>query len=148
MATKHVLVPFEPSDASIKAFQTALSIAKENQAKVTLVTVIKPLVQWGWSGNIVVDLFSEYIKNEYDRHKVEKLWEGLQQESKKMNVKFDATVISDSLPAKGIVKFARKNDVDLILMGHRRRTGWAKLQSSVSEEVQEMYPPRKVLVVN
>ena len=72
MKTSNILVPFEISSTSYKAFRTALDIAKENKAILTVLTVINS------SGKAETHGFEHMLPGmvlaEYDQRRVENEW--------------------------------------------------------------------------
>ena len=147
MITSHILVPFEISSASYKAFRAALDIAKDDKAKLTVLTVVNSNGKSN-SGSME-QMLSEMVLDEYDQRRIENEWPKLLKDAQNMNVEFDASVTDSSHPAEGIVKYAQKNNVDLIIMGNRdKKELKTEYQDSVSQKVIELHPPCQVLIVN
>ncbi len=147
MKTSNILVPFEISSTSYKAFRTALDIAKENKAILTVLTVINS------SGKAETHGFEHMLPGmvlaEYDQRRVENEWPKLSKEAQNMNIELNSAVLDDSFAAKGIVNFAQENKMDLMVMGNGdRKVSKDNFQSSVSQEVIGLHPACQVLVVN
>jgi nucleotide-binding universal stress UspA family protein len=122
MPIKHILVPFEDSVASISAFDKALRMAKENNAKITVIAVLENGMSEGSLDEILVDGNMQQIKTIRDQKIVEKQWPELQKKAKEANVELDGRCIGGNgagLPPGEIVNFASKNNIDLIVTGNR-----------------------------
>ena len=122
MPIKHILVPFEDSVASNSAFDKALRMAKENNAKITVIAVLENGMSEGSLDQILVDGTMSQIKTTRDQKIIEKQWPELQRKAKEANVELDGRCIGgngEGLPPGDIVNFASKNKIDLIVTGHR-----------------------------
>jgi nucleotide-binding universal stress UspA family protein len=145
MPTKHILVPYEPSPVSYKAFKTALSIAKKNNSKVSVIMVFKHDYVYYAVGNPFFHITAEHI----EAWLLSKDFKKMIKEAKSSNIEIWTDIDFSSSVDKGIMEFAKKNKVDLIVMGHRGRKGWKKtILGSISEKVERRNPPCKVLIVN
>ena len=147
MKTSNILVPFEISSSSYKAFRTALNIAKENKAKLTVLTVVNSDGKVETHG--LEHSLPGMVLAEYDQRRVENEWPKLSKEAQNMNISLKSAVLDDSFAAKGIVNFAHENKMDLIVMGNgERKVSKDNFQTSVSQEVIGLHPTCQVLVVN
>jgi nucleotide-binding universal stress UspA family protein len=145
MSTKHILVPFEPSPVSYKAFKTALAIAKENKSKVSVIMIFKHDYLYYTGRGAIFPASAEYI----EAWLVSKEFKKMIKEAKAANVEIWTDIEFSSSVDKGIIEFARKNLVDLIVMGYRGRKGWTKtILGSISEKVARRKPPCNLLVIN
>jgi nucleotide-binding universal stress UspA family protein len=145
MPTKHILVPFEPSSASYKAFKTALSIAKENKSKTSVIMIFKHDYVYYAVGNPFFHIAAEHI----EAWLLSKDFMKMIKEAKSSKVEIITDIGFSSSVEKGIIDFAKKNKVDLIVMGQRGRKGWKKtILGSISEKVAHSNPPCKLLIVN
>ena len=147
MKTSNILVPFEISSTSYKAFRTALDIAKENKATLTVLSVVNS------NGKAETHGFEHMLPGmvlaEYAQRRVENEWPKLSKEAQNMNINLSSAVLDDSFAAKGIVNFAQENKIDLIVMGNGNgKISKDNFQSSVSQEVIGLHPACQVLVVN
>jgi len=129
---KRILVPFDFSDLSKKAFHYAVNFARKFKSQIDLLYVIDTdvhpaLYSWGLKSvsqlipdikERVSDSLDEIIKNE-----------------RASNLKINRHFI-DGKPYREIVKFSKKHCNDLIIIGTHGRTGVDKfLLGSVSEKV-------------
>lgn len=122
MNIQHILVPTDFSSFSDLAIQNASFLREKFEARITLLHVLTPLEadalvsQPGnpWE-NVVLRIRNEMAK-EVERNATSSIPEG----------QLDLEVVVGE-PAEEIVRFARENKVDLIVMGTHGRTGLASV---------------------
>jgi nucleotide-binding universal stress UspA family protein len=133
-----ILVGYDGSKASDKAFDNALSLAKSHGAELYVLTVSRP-------PEIGDDVETEaVIENSREHHR--KLLVPLRKKAAQAGVKahFEVAV---GHPAEQIMSCADRHRADLIVVGDRGRSKFARmLLGSVSETVVQ-YANRPVLVV-
>ena len=133
-----ILVGYDGSKAGEKAFESALNLAKSHGAELYVLTVSRP-------PEIGDDVETEaVIENSRQHHR--KLLAPLQRAAKAAGVKgrFEVAV---GHPAEQIIFHADQHRVDLIVVGDRGRSKFARLLlGSVSKTVVQ-YAGRPVLVV-
>ena len=123
MPIKNILVPFEDSVASNLAFDKALDLAKENNAKITIIAVLDSRFTEG-------EVFDQgqingtmQLKTIRDQKIVEKQWPELQRKAREANVELDGRYIGgvngEGLPVEEIINFATRNEINLIVTGNR-----------------------------
>jgi len=118
----NILVPLDFSESSLNALETAIAIAKQQKAKITLLNVVDSSFMFGFKGvyyisektiDSIVDvserMLNPILKTLKEEHKV----------CSTMEVKV-------GLVPQCIVKAASKNDVDLIIMGTHGASGVRK----------------------
>ncbi len=136
-----ILVPIDGSETSFKTTRYALSLARERKASVTLLHVsdIPPL-----------PLHMAPLEKYYEevREEAEKWFNSIKSLPESKDVETRTKVITAALSVVGsIVKFAEDNDIDLIVIGTRGRSKFAKLlMGSVTSGVTT-HAPCPVLVV-
>lgn len=142
---KHIMVPFRPSDVFFRAFNHAVNIAKQNNARITVVKVIDYRAGLGIDMMMAADMLSR----EYDLHKFDVILAGLQKQAILSDVNLDVKIMDLHLsPAKAFVDFAYQNDVDLVVMGRIKKTGWGKhFSSDISDEIMDLSPTCNVVMV-
>ena len=146
---KHILVPIESSDVSYKAFSRALEIAKENHAKITLIHVVnQKIMKWGGGLSGAIIRGFDYLITKRKIPDLESIFNKMLEEAEKLNIEVYGEIVNDWYPAKGIISYAKKNNVDLIVMATRGKEESTFDDPSCLREVKEMYPPCEVLVVN
>ena len=119
----NILVPFDLSNQSIRAFKSALDIAKKYNSKITLLTCLEGDAWHHKFYDSRAD--NELIKKQkkVTLSQVEKL-EAL---AKKANVTAKSQILKSTSVVKDIVTFAKSRKIDLIVMGSHGRTGVDKL---------------------
>lgn len=133
-----ILVGYDGSEAGNKAFDSALALAKNHNAELYVLTISRP-------PEIGDDVETEaVIENSREYHR--KLLAPLQRRTEQAGVKGHFQVAVGH-PAEQIIMTADKHQVDLIVVGDRGRSKFARLLlGSVSKTVVQ-YADRPVLVV-
>jgi nucleotide-binding universal stress UspA family protein len=135
---KKILVGYDGSEAGKKAFDTALELAVRDKSDLYVVTVARP-PEFGDEVET-----EAAIENSREHHR--KLLAPLQAAASRKNVRahFELAV---GHAAEQIIYHADRHQVDLIVVGHRGRSKFARLLlGSVSKQVVQ-YADRQVLVV-
>lgn len=114
MITK-MLVGFDASEESYKAFDFALDMAvsHKSEPEILVLSVIRPP-----EGMNLVDTGS--LMDEAAKEFKEEL-QGLIDKARSQNIRI-STEVAVGHPADTIVKFANENDCSLIIVGHRGRS--------------------------
>jgi len=135
---RKILVGYDGSKAGNKAFDSALELAKNHNAELYVLTISRP-------PEIGDDVETEaVIENSREYHR--KLLVPLQRKTDQAGVKgyFEVAV---GHPAEQIISKADQHQVDLIVVGDRGHSKFARLLlGSVSKTVVQ-YADRPVLVV-
>ncbi|ABX13170.1 universal stress protein [Nitrosopumilus maritimus] len=118
-----ILIPFDGSGYSQKAFDKALEIAEKFASKLIVTTVLQSKVSE--SAGISLERMQEIQDEETDTATA--MLKELESQANAKNVPFSLEVIHNPSPSDGIVSFAEKNNVDLIVIGSHGRTGFRKL---------------------
>ena len=142
---QHVMIPFRPDDVFFRAFETALNIARENNALLSLVKVVAYPAGIGIDELMVLDLASR----EYDMFQFDKILPRLHVDADSAKVKLNVHVLDLQLsPANAFVKFASNHKVELMVVGSIAKKGWNKhLNSDISDEIMDLNPPCNVILV-
>ena len=135
---KRILLAYDGSDSSKKAFETAVAMAARDHAELFVVSVARPL-------EIADDVETEaVIENARQSHR--RMLAGLKSAIAAKNVKAHLDVVVGH-PAEQIIYEADKRGVDVIVIGDRGRSKFARLMlGSTSKQVVE-HAGRPVLVV-
>jgi nucleotide-binding universal stress UspA family protein len=145
---KHILVATDGSELAQKGLEHALALAKLIEAKVTVLTVSEPLsaeaaraAQQSGIDNPATRYDQQIAKLMKDR------FASIEQRAAELGIKVDLTHEIDDAPAEAIVRFAKYNDCDLIVMSSHGRRGVQKmlLGSQTSEVLVKTTVP--VLVI-
>ena len=118
-----ILVPFDGSGYSQKAFDKALEIAEKFTSKLIVITVLQS--KMSDSAGISLERMQEIQDEETDAATA--MLKELESQANAKNVPFSMEVIHNPSSADGIVTFADKNNMDLIVIGSHGRTGFRKL---------------------
>ena len=118
-----ILVAYDGSGFSQKAFEKGLTIAEKFESQLIVLTVIQSKISD--SAGISVERLKE-IQDEEDNDATEML-KKLEVEANAKNVSFSMKIIRNPSTSDGIVNFAHSNNVDLIVIGSHGRTGFRKL---------------------
>ena len=134
---RKILIGYDGSEAAKKAFDTALELAVRDKSDLYVVTVARP-PEFGDEVET-----EAVIENSREYHR--KLLAPLQAAvSRKIRAHFEVAV---GHAAEQIIYHADRHEVDLIVVGNRGRSKFARLLlGSVSKQVTE-YAQRPVLVV-
>jgi len=135
---RKILIAYDGSDASRKAFDTACALAGQHSAELFVLTVARP-------PEVADDVETEAVienSRQYHRRMLAELKSPLA--AKKIKAHLEVAV---GHPAEQIIYHADKHGVDLIVVGDRGRSKFARLLlGSVSKQVTE-HADRPVLVV-
>lgn len=106
---KKILIATDGSDHARKAIEYASDIAAKYKAAVYIIHVTPPLGSWA-EGDV------EKIKDNQQKF-ANQVIEEAEREVKKKGVESYQSTILQGHPAGEIIEFARKNSVDMIVMG-------------------------------
>ncbi len=120
---KKILVPFDGSGYSQKAYEKALEIAEKLESEITVVTVLQSKISD--STGISIERMEE-IQDEEENIATTML-KKLEGQANSKNVPFSIKIIHNPSSVDGILAFAESNNVDLIVMGSHGRTGFRKI---------------------
>ena len=119
---RNILVPYDFTSFSDLAFEKAMEIAKKFDSKLTLLSVIGSDVDTsGMSWSRAQEAHDEMeTKIKEDLRKIKDA-------SKSENVEILVELVHNPSSVDGILSYAEKNNVDLIVMGSHGRSGFKKL---------------------
>jgi len=120
---KNILVPFDLSNQSTRAFKVAADVAKKYNSKIVILTCVEGDACHHKYYDAKDD--SELIKKQ---EKVSKKYlEKLELIAIKNKVPITSNIIASKSVIKDIVTFAKSRKHDLVLIGSHGRTGFDKL---------------------
>jgi nucleotide-binding universal stress UspA family protein len=135
-----ILVAIDGSDQSIKAAEYAIGIARDNKAQLIALTVLD-ITQIGYAASAFIaspmhglDELERRRKEAQERlNKVGKL---ISQKDADNDIQFKSQIEESMSVAGTIVDYAENQNIDLIVVGSRGRSGFTKLLlGSVASEV-------------
>lgn len=129
---KKILLPTDGSEHAARAAEHALWIAHKSNAKLTIISVIESTFIVGLPSADVTDEIRDMLKTEAQKHinKIQKL-----AEEKGYNVNMEL-VVKEGSPATTILKYAKEEDIDLIIMGTSGKSGIDRLlMGSVAQNI-------------
>jgi nucleotide-binding universal stress UspA family protein len=132
MEFKKILVAYDSSGFSNRAFKKALEIAEPYTSKITIATVITGIYQpsMGFSMKYSKELLEKHTKI------LKKIFAKLQAESKKKNLSLSFKILHDPSVSKAILNYVNSNNFDLVVIGSHGRTGLNKIiLGSVANDV-------------
>lgn len=133
MVFERILVPFDSSSYSKKAYEKALDIAKNFNGRIFLLTI----VQGPYMGKPYKGRFNKKgISSEKER--VNKIVSKMSKQAEKNGVDCKSAIKYSESVIEGILNYADSKKIQLIIMGSRGKTGFKKLLlGSVSSGVSQ-----------
>lgn len=140
----HILVPFDDSKYSNRAFEYAINLAKKHKADITVVTVMYSSVL----GSSFLDA-SQHQKT-FDRERIKKMeytFKVMNAIAEKYGISLRTEVMMRTSVAEAILSISSVRDIDLIIMGTRGRGGARVLMlGSVAISVSQSAPCPVMLI--
>jgi nucleotide-binding universal stress UspA family protein len=115
-----ILVTIDGSDASMDAAEHAISISKEYNAELYALYVIRT----------DVDLYGPHETSEYMtkmRDEGGKYLDRVELKANEKNIQIKTVIIPSKNISGGILDYAEENNIDLIVIGTRGRSGFKRL---------------------
>ena len=120
---KKILVPFDGSGYSEKAYEKALEIAEKFESDLIVMTVLQSKIPD--SAGVSIQRLQE-LQDEQENEATNMLRK-LETEATNKNIPFSIKVVHNPSSSDGIATFAENNNIDLIVMGSHGRTGLRKI---------------------
>ncbi|WP_316505334.1 universal stress protein [Nitrosopumilus sp.] len=120
---KNILVPFDGSGYSEKAFEKALEIAEKFESDLIVMTVVQSKISD--STGMSLERLQEIQDDEEGLATT--MLKKLEVKAKEKNVPFSIKIIHNPSSSEGIVNYADSNNIDLVVMGSHGRTGFRKI---------------------
>jgi nucleotide-binding universal stress UspA family protein len=134
MAFKNILVPYDGSAYSYRAFNKAVEISKQHDSNLKVVACLDIANLGGWY--IDKRINKDIMKKA--KYLTEKLFSKLKGIAKKNSISVDFKIIESKNTVKSIISFAKSKNIDLIVMGSSGRGGFDKvLLGSVSNGIMQ-----------
>jgi nucleotide-binding universal stress UspA family protein len=134
MTITNILVPFDGSTYSVKAFKAALDIAKKQNAKIHVLTCLEKENLGAW---YVDKRINKKIINDAKKFAMEFLSK-LEKTARGSGVLLSTHILETKSISKQIVTFANSKKINLIVIGSHGQTGFNRfLLGSVSNAVSQ-----------
>ena len=112
----HILVPFDESEHASRAFGFALTLAKNFDALVSVVSVVQEKIKNSWISGTPG---REKGMTERSSTRLTKQTELLQFQAEKFDVRFQSAVLSSNSVAETLLTVIRNYKIDFVVMGTR-----------------------------
>ena len=137
---KHIMVPYDDSAYSNRAFVYALDLAKKYGAKLSVISIM-------YSSSDAVQIKHQTSVDKEKIKVMEKSYKRLRSASKKFGVPIETHMLMESSIVDNIVSFVTTYGVNLIVMGTRGRGGPKRLMfGSVAMATSQKAPCPVMLV--
>ena len=137
---KHILVPYDDSAYSNRAFVYALDLAKKYGAKLSVISIM-------YSSSHPTDIKHQTTVDDKKIKVMEKSYRRLRAAAKKFGVPIQTKMLMESSIVDNIVSFVTVKGVNLIVMGTRGRGGPKRLMfGSVAMATSQKAPCPVMLV--
>lgn len=123
MTFSKILVPFDGSGFSEKAFEKALEIAEKFESKLVVMTVIQSKISD--SSGISITRMQEI--HDEEENIATSMLKKLEEKANVKNIPLSIKTVYNPSSSDGIVNYAHSNNIDLIVMGSHGRTGFKKM---------------------
>ena len=137
MDFKNILVAYDSSSFSNRAFKSTLDVAESNKSKITIATVITGVYQpsIGFTMKYSEKMLKKYTKT------LQKTFSNLESAAKKKSIKISLKILQDPSVAKAITNYVNSHKFDLVVIGSHGRTGLNKMilgsvANSVTQKVK------------
>ena len=120
---KKILVPFDGSGYSEKAFEKGLEIAEKFGSEIIVMTVVQSKISD--SAGMSLERMQEIQDEEEDMATT--MLKKLEGKANAKKVSFSIKIIHNPSSSEGIVNYADSNNIDLVVMGSHGRTGFRKI---------------------
>lgn len=119
----NILVPFDLSNQSIRAFKTALNIAKKYNSKITILTCLEGDA---WHHKFYDSRADNELIKKQKKVSISHISK-LETLASKEDVTIKSQILKSTAVVKDITTYAKSRKIDLIVMGSHGRTGVDKL---------------------
>lgn len=125
---KHILIATDGSALGTKAVEHGLALAKQDKARVSVVTVTEP-----WSATDIAHEVRQGRPDPIGRYEdleaaaAKKILDGVAQHATANGVSCDLIHVKDQHPAEGIISAANDKGCDLIVMASHGRRGISRI---------------------
>lgn len=132
MEFKNILVAYDSSDFSNRAFKSALDIAEADKSKITIATVVTGVYQPS------IGFSMKYAGNMLEQHRklIKKIFTGLESMASKKGVKLSLKILHNPSVPNAIINYVNSHKYDVIVIGSHGRKDINKIiLGSVANEI-------------
>lgn len=132
MEFKNILVAYDSSTFSNRAFKSALDIAEADKSKITIATVVTGVYQPS------IGFSMKYAGNMLEEHRklIKKIFAGLESAANKKGVKLSLKILHNPSVSDAIINYVNSHKYDVIVIGSHGRKGLNRvILGSVANEV-------------
>lgn len=122
---KHILLPIDGSELSLRAAKAGIELARMCQARVYALHVIAPFQNMAYLGTILAA--TEYAYSEEATTNAERYLADIRAIAEAAGVPFDGQVTSGGQPSEVIVQMVTDQQCDLVVMGSHGWRGMTRL---------------------
>jgi nucleotide-binding universal stress UspA family protein len=122
---KHVLIPTDGSDLSMKAVERGIALARATGAKITVLTVIEPFRVLATDSRRIAATRKAY--EQHVRRQAEDVLKQAERQAKTQGVPCTIVCKESDQPYQAIIETATRKKCDLIAMASHGRKGVAAL---------------------
>lgn len=136
LVIKHILIPYDDSDYSKKAFEFGLDLARKYNSKISIISVMYSSVM----GSSFLE--RQEHQTSIERTRLRKLTNSFSEyrlRSRKLKIPFYSEIVVSNSVSESVLSFASSKKVDLIIMGTRGRVGSPRMMrlGSVAIDVSQ-----------
>jgi len=143
LAFKKLVVGYDGSESSQKALEKAIALAKELNAELHIVGVVRPF-EFAAIDYIPPEEIEEYEKEEISKE--EKYLSEAKKIAEEKGIE-PFTKVMEGEPAEELMSYADENGCDLIVVGHRGVGGFKRMLLGSTANNLVKYANQSVLVV-
>jgi nucleotide-binding universal stress UspA family protein len=141
---KHILLPTDGSEVSVRAVDTGLELARTLQARVYALHVILPFQSLSYITQIIPESESSYTEESV--RWAERYLGEVRGKARQAGVRCDSDYVFDKHPCDAILRVAQEKGCDLIVMGSHGWRGFTKLLLGSETQKLLVRSPLPVLV--
>lgn len=114
---KKILLPYDATSSSTKAFNKILPLIDNDGLKIILLTCIRDQATFGF-----FKTKSDKIHMKKEKEKAEKFHNEVKKKAEKFGINIISKIVKSDLESKSIIDYAKKEEVDVIIMSKSQLT--------------------------
>jgi len=126
-----ILVPVDGSINSMKAIDYAVNVAEKYKSEIIALHVLYSQTGFAFHKETVAGTITSSSLNDLNleaKQEAEKWFKEINKRAEKMNVQIRTEVVFTVISiVEGILTYAEKENIDLIIIGSKGKSGWKKL---------------------